>query len=356
MPRQGDYDEAEVRDRLERWFSRRFGSPATIAGFEVPGMSGYSSETMVLDVEVAGDRRHPLVVRSEPSGFRVFPDYDLRTQATCMEAVARHSEVPVPNVRWFEPDPEVLGRPFFVMDRVEGEVPPDNLPYTIHGFLFEAGESDQERLYRTSLDVLAQLHAIDVTRAGLDFLHRPELGDTGLEQQLAYYADFVPFATGGRPHPALDEGIVWLRDTRPTGLEEVLSWGDSRMGNIIYQDFEPAAVLDWEMAWLAPREQDVAWFLYFVRFNSELLGLPNLPGFPTEEEGVAHYEARTGHQLRHLDWFMAWAAFRFAVIMVRLLQRPEVRASTPDEWTIQRNAWTLGFARMAGLPEPEPGD
>jgi aminoglycoside phosphotransferase (APT) family kinase protein len=307
---------------------------------------------MLVDLTVGGNAER-LVIRGEPMGFRVFPTYDLWSQYRCMQAVREHTSVPMPELKWFEDDPSVLGHSFYAMERVEGEAPPDNLPYTIDGFVVEASAADQERLYRSSMRALAALHAIDVDAAGLRFLDRREDGPTGLDQQLAFYERFIPFATAGEPHPVLEAGYRWLLDHRPPPLPEGLSWGDSRMGNILYRDFEPVAILDWEMAYLGPPEQDVAWFVYFVRFFSDVLGLPNIAGFPSEEEGLAYYEEVSGHRLRHLDWFLAWAAFRYAVIMVRLLHRPGVRDNTPAEWTLLDNPWTRGVAELTDVEIPQ---
>ncbi len=57
-------------------------------------------------------------------------------------------------------------------------------------------------------------------------------------------------------------------------------WGDSRVGNVLYSDFRPVAVLDWEMAVLGPREMDVAWIIFAHMVFQELAGLAGLPGLP----------------------------------------------------------------------------
>ena len=57
-----------------------------------------------------------------------------------------------------------------------------------------------------------------------------------------------------------------------------MSWGDSRIGNILYRDFVPAAVLDWEMAGLGPRELDLAWLVYSHRVFQDIAGSMGLPG------------------------------------------------------------------------------
>lgn len=356
MPANKEYDKDEVRARLEPWLADRFGEAVTITDLDAPGSSGFSSETMLIDCQVGGEtggRAERLVLRGEPMEFRVFPTYDLELQFKCMDAVRTHTDVPMPALKWFEAGSEVLGHPFYVMERIDGLVPTDNLPYTIDGFLYEAKPEQQEQLYRSAIRALAELHSMDVDASGLRFLDRPDEGPTGLEQQLAYYERYIPFAMDGESHPVLEDGFTWIMENRPTGIPEGLSWGDSRLGNMMFKDFEVAAVLDWEMAYLGPREQDVAWFFYFIRFFSDGIGLPNLPGFPAEEVGLAYYEELTGYRLQNMDWFMAWAAYRYAVILVRLLHRPGVMESSPDEWTLIDNPFVRGFTDLTGVPVPE---
>ena len=60
----------------------------------------------------------------------------------------------------------------------------------------------------------------------------------------------------------------------------MLVWGDARVGNVLYEDFRPVAVLDWEMATLGPREMDVAWIIFAHMVFQELAGLAGLPGLP----------------------------------------------------------------------------
>ena len=97
--------------------------------------NGMSSETLVLDAEwsEAGTRRRgEYVARVAPSAadLPVFRRYDLRQQYEAMRLIGELTDVPVPRVGWFEETGTVLGTPFFLMDRIEGVVPPDVLPYT----------------------------------------------------------------------------------------------------------------------------------------------------------------------------------------------------------------------------------
>lgn len=90
------------------------------------------------------------------------------------------SDVPVPAVRWIESDGELLGSPFFLMDLVEGIVPPDVMPYTFGGNWFaDAPAGDQRALQEATIAVLADLHEIPDAATTFGFLTESDPpGDT----------------------------------------------------------------------------------------------------------------------------------------------------------------------------------
>src|SRR6478735_11450401 len=216
--------------------------------------NGMSSETLILDVDwtQGGEpQRGEYVARVAPSAqdLPVFAHYELQDQYDAMRIVAEQTAVPVPAVRWMEPTGEVLGTPFFLMDRVDGVVPQDVLPYNFgDNWLFDAAREDQRRLQDASARVLAQLHAIPDAASTFDFLdparHGHE-GDTLLARNLARVQDWYEFAVpdAGRS-PLVERALTWLHANMPSTDEAVLCWGDARIGNMMYRDFEPVAVLD----------------------------------------------------------------------------------------------------------------
>ena len=84
-----------------------------------------------------------------------------------------------------------------------------------------------------------------------------------------------------RPSPLLADCFAWLADNLPTDVGgDALSWGDSRIGNMMFRDNQVVAVLDWEMAAVAPPEVDLGWMCYLHLFFQDLavdLGAPGLP-------------------------------------------------------------------------------
>ena len=326
MPSSLGFDPKSLKPNLEAWLTGRLVGcdNVRIEGLDSPEMTGHSSETVMFDASWTEGGREvtdQLVLRTAPSGHVVFPTYDLGLQYEVMSRVGANSKVPIPPLRWYEPDPSVIGGEFLVMGRVEGAVPPDRMPYTMQGWLLESSAEDQRRLQTSAVETLAELHAIDWRAAGLDIVDQRKFGATGLDQQLGFYEKYLEWGRGDHPQPRLHEVSRWLRDNVPTPEPDpVLNWGDSRIGNMMFVDYQPVAVLDWEMATLGPPEVDLAWFALFERFFSTELGVPNLPGFMPLDELVAHYEQAAGHPVNDLGWYTVWGAFRYAVVFMRLAQ------------------------------------
>lgn len=327
MPSSSGFDPTSLQDQLEGWLATRPGvtGEVTITDLDAPAETGHSSETILFDASWTGpdgpvaDR---LVLRTAPTGHTVFPTYDLGLQYEVMQRVGEASDIPLPPLRWYEPDPSFIGKEFFVMGRVDGRVPPDRLPYTMQGWLLEESTPEEQRTLQLSgVEILARLHAIDWRAAGLDILDQRRYGATGLDQQLGFYEAFLAWGRGDHPHPRLHEVAAWLRDNAPEPEPEpVLNWGDARIGNMLFVDHRPVAVLDWEMATLGPPQVDLAWYCLFERFFSTELNTPNLPGFAPTEEVVAHYESVAGTTVGDLGWYTVWGAYRYAVVMMRICQ------------------------------------
>ena len=328
MPLPSKRDRDLVRDRLLAWLSKQLpaGASPAISRLDVPEGTGMSSETFLFDAgwtEAGAARRGRYVVRLSPNmdDFPVFPEYDLSLQVGCLNLVAAHSDVPVPRVAWHEPDPGILDYPFYVMERVEGRVPPDLPPYLFAGWVVEATPEERAALRHHTLATLAKLHAIDVTGPDAAFLDRPRYGATALEQHLACQRAYYDWARDGVAYPVIERTFAWLEKHRPDDPRPpCLNWGDSRIGNILYRGFEPAAVLDWEMACLGAPEVDLAWMCEmhdFFQAMAEAVGLPGLPDLLPREAVIEEYEALSGRRVEHFDWYYTFAALRFGIVSIR---------------------------------------
>jgi aminoglycoside phosphotransferase (APT) family kinase protein len=290
--------------------------------------NGMSSETLVFDADWTqdGEPRHgEYVARVAPSAaeFPVFMDYALQDQYDAMRIVAERTDVPVPTVGFAEPTGDVLGTPFFLMDRIDGLVPPDVPPYNWgDNWLADASPDDQRRLQDETVKVIAGLHAIPDAATTFAFLGRQGTGATPLERNLAWVRGWYEWAVPDIGVSPLAERVLgWLESNVPaTGNETVLCWGDSRIGNVIYRDFTPVGVLDWEMAALGPREMDVSWMVFaHMVFESitAVFDMPGMPDFLREEDVKATYTELTGKELGDLTWYHLYNGVLWCVVFMR---------------------------------------
>jgi aminoglycoside phosphotransferase (APT) family kinase protein len=320
-------DPAAMTERIEAWWTAQVTPGATVTEVTAPEGSGMSSETLLFTVQPADGPPERYVARLAPLAsqqFPVFPQYDLELQRRVMQTVGEHTEVPVPEVITHETDPEWLGSPFLLMRRIDGVVPSDIPPYTMAGWLFDAEPEQQRTLERESVRVLARLHDLTPTRHDLAFLDRPQFGRSALDQHLGYQRWYYDWAREGQRVPLIERTFRALDRTRPEESPTVLNWGDSRIGNMMFRDFAPAAVLDWEMAALGPAEIDVGWMTFMHRFFEDLTrkyGMPCLDDFLQRERVAELYAEESGRQVRDLEWYEMFAAQRFAIVSIRTTWR-----------------------------------
>jgi aminoglycoside phosphotransferase (APT) family kinase protein len=295
--------------------------------------NGMSSETIILTgrwEESGQPREQKWVARVAPTAedVPVFTEYRMDHQFDVIRLVGEQTDIPVPVVRWLEPTGKVLGTQFFLMDYVEGRVPPDVMPYTFGGNWFaDASATDQRELQDKTVEVIAKLHSIPEPESTFGFLNDGS-DPNALRRNLNWLKSWYAWAVPDIGSSALVErALEWLETNFPTEVaatDAVLIWGDSRVGNVLYDGFSPAAVLDWEMATLGPREMDAAWMIFAHNVFQELAGLAGMPGLPDfmrEDDVRATYAELTGVELGDLHWFYVYSGVIWACVFMRTSAR-----------------------------------
>lgn len=317
---------------MSKWLSDR------LPGGVIPNVTvesgvdstGMSSQTIMLTIRWQHDGQpieQKLVARVAPAAndVPVFPAYRLDHQFETIRLVGQLTDLPVPQVRWIETTGAVLGAPFFLMDYVEGIVPPDVMPYTFgNNWFAEAPAERQHELQNATVEVLALLHSIPNAKSTFGFLNEGKAGDTALHRHFNWVRSWYDFAVSDiGQSPLLERTFEWLQDHWPDEVaarEPVLLWGDARLGNVLYRNFAPVAVLDWEMVTLGPRELDVAWMIYAHMVFQELAELATLPGLPAimpESDVRSTYQRLTGIKLGDLHWFYVYSGVMWACVFMR---------------------------------------
>jgi aminoglycoside phosphotransferase (APT) family kinase protein len=189
--------------------------------------------------------------------------------------------------------------------------------------VYDASPEQRRALQDSTIGVIARLHTAPEPARHFSFLDLDLPGDTPLRRHVAHTRKWYELASenGVRRSPLLEAGFRWLEDNWPAAESEpVLCWGDARISNVLYQDFQPAAVLDWEMAVLGPAEIDISWLVYTHSMFQERAasrGLVGLPDFLRRADVVATYQALTGRTVRDLDFYLTYSALRFGVVYLR---------------------------------------
>lgn len=331
-PRTSSRDAQSLLDAFGAWLDTEVGpaEPPRISSLGGPSGAGLSSDTLLLDIEWSeadGANIQRVVLRLPPTAdaFPIFETYDLARQVEAMRVVRENCTAPVPEIIWAETTGSAIGVPFFVMERIDGLVPPDILPYTWGSWVTELPEDDLRSMTHDAIDALTQIHSIDPTDALLDAARRDAEGTTFLERHMSKMRRAFDWAKHERSFPTIERGFELLSGTMPTvDRDDVLLWGDARIGNILWNDARAVAILDWEMTTIGPRELDVAWLAYFAmtfQSSAEARGHTGVPTLLRCDDIVDRYQRSTDTTLVAFDWFLALTSLHQCIIAIRTSDR-----------------------------------
>lgn len=329
------------------WVRRRMdGLQELRVGPFAAASSGSSNETKLFSVSYQAVRpvTERLVLRGLPSGRGLFPKYDLNLQVGVMRAL-RGTRLQVPNVRWQEDDPTVLGTPFMIMDHIEGDTPSDSPPgFHGHGLFFEASRARRESMWWAVLEQMVALHALDWR--SLDLPALPGMGQSmaeSMSSQLRQLERWLEWAEAA-DIPVIDRGLQWLRDRPPESSRLSLVWGDARPGNVIYRDDRIVAVLDWELATVGRPEFDLSYFMWQAEVTAEVNGLPRLAGLPDRDATYSMYELMSGRAIedpRHAEMFTLVRLAIMIALGVRASVNPNQSRAYLENNVVMRRLGTL---------------
>jgi aminoglycoside phosphotransferase (APT) family kinase protein/putative sterol carrier protein len=348
-----------IMSSLIPWLRKRMPEACnmTVSDIQKPSM-GLSNETYLFSLsseDNGGLRSRSMVLRVAPRDYRVFPDYHLDHQYLIMKAL-RNTGVPVPEMYWLEEGSDCMGAPFYVMERLFGQLPQDYPSYHGSGMVFEALPAERADMWWGSLETLARIHKLDWRQLGLDFLGAPGGGSDPIDRQLAYWERYFNWIKDEptERHPELEKAMQWLKDNTYEPERVCLCWGDARIGNTLYRvpDHSVLAALDWEMAFLGDPEADLAWFIFIDRYLADEYGLERLEGLPGPEETIRRYEELTGWKVKNYRYNEAFSAMRFGMILVSVLKKMRRQGVPIDENMLRNNTCSQRLAQLLGLESP----
>ncbi|MBW8486421.1 phosphotransferase family protein [Actinomadura parmotrematis] len=318
--------------RLADWLARALPGSGRIAAIDL--IAGGRSN-LTYGITLAGGDRARIVLRRPPLGHVLPTAHDMGREYRVLSALGRAGGVPVPATLAFCDDEAVIGARFYLMDFVEGRVlrtredAADLTPEQAAGL--------SERL----AEALAAIHTVDVKAAGLADFGRPE---GYMARQLKRWgkqwdASQEAIRATGNTHDVPEYGrlVERLGERLPAGGPVGLVHGDFRLDNALAR-LEPrpeiAAVVDWEMSTLGDPLSDLGLTLVYWAEAGDEQHLPvgatitAEPGFHSRRRFAERYAELTGFDLADVDFYVAFACFKLAVIVegihARFLQNATV--------------------------------
>jgi aminoglycoside phosphotransferase (APT) family kinase protein len=296
--------------------------------------AGFSNETFYVS---RGDERW--VMRRPPAGPLLPTAHDVVREYRFISALYGKARVPRPVISC--EDASVIGAPFYLMERVDGQEIRDSLPAAWDN------TAGRQKMSEEVIDTLVELHAVDWRAAGLTGR------DSGYtKRQLDRWASQWKLTRPRtRDLPGLDSITEWLQGQVPAEVPHTVVHGDYKLDNLIFSRSEPRllAMLDWEMATIGDPLADLGWLMYYwkplpipeeyAEKASQLGGLSTREGIPDVAGMVQMYEEKSGRSMQSFLFYHVLAAYKLIVILEGLyMHYIEGSASNPGakefEWRV----------------------
>jgi aminoglycoside phosphotransferase (APT) family kinase protein len=304
---------------------------------------GHSNVTYLIE---RGDME--MVLRRPPRPPLPPSAHDVLREARLLSAL-RDTPARVPDVLAVCEDAETIGAPFYVMERIEGEVIVASIPPQLDT------PEQRRRISDELIDSLVEIHAVDWRAAGLEGFGKP----TGyLERQLRRFLGLWEL-NKTREIPAVESVGSWLGEHLPSSGPATIVHGDYRLGNTIFSEQAPAhlaAVLDWEMATIGDPLADLGYLCMMwteaddpqVGLRDALANVTRREGFPTRSELIARYEELSGRSMSDIRWYTTLALWKSVVFMEGNYKRA-IAGTTDDPYLRQFGDGVLELARQAEM-------
>ncbi|HEX7837817.1 MAG TPA: phosphotransferase family protein [Kofleriaceae bacterium] len=298
--------------KLSAYLEQQFG-PGAVSVSQFPG--GHSNLTYLVR---HGEKEY--VLRRPPFGSKVKSAHDMGREYTVLTKLsAVYDRAPRPYA--YEPTGEVLGAPFYLMERRRGVILRKEVPADVAGDLPRI-----RRICDHLVDALVDLHAVDYTAAGLGDFGKPA---GYIERQVTGWSKrYVDSQTD--EVPSVNEAAAWLQTHMPAEVAPALIHNDFKFDNVI---FDPGleritGVLDWEMATVGDPLMDLGTSLsYWVEAGDPQtyyqlpFGPTAKPGMMTRKQYAERYLERSGRRADNLVFYYAFGLFKTAVVLQQIYYR-----------------------------------
>jgi aminoglycoside phosphotransferase (APT) family kinase protein len=325
------------REALAAWLAERLAGGGQVEVLQFP--AGHSNLTYLLRTHTPAAE---YVLRRAPLGPVPARAHDMAREYRVLAAVYPHFPLAPQPIAVCE-SADVIGAPFFVMERRRGAVARHGVPDA-----FRDKPNAAALMSQALIDGLAELHLIDVESAGLGGLGRP-VGF--LQRQVEGWSERWRRAVTS-PVPAMDPVMGWLASERPEPRRVAMLHQDYKLDNVMFAPREPSrmtAVLDWEMATVGDPLADLGLTLTYWSLPEaqKVAGMEASAGLWSREQMIERYVERTSFDVTGLHWYEVLGTFKLAVILQQIYAR-YAHGQTSDSRFAHMGQMAEALAQRAG--------
>jgi aminoglycoside phosphotransferase (APT) family kinase protein len=265
---------------------------------------------------VAGDATY--VLRRPPHGLKIAKAHDMVREFRVLQALEKAGYTKMPHPISACEDESIIGAPFFLMEKVEGMIIRNRPPSQASPQFFRC-------LSQSALDVLIELHSLELSESGLGALGKPE--GYALRQVQGWAERFQKAKTS--EVTSIEEAFHWLLKSIPSHSDVAFIHNDFKYDNLVLDPQNPTlikGVLDWEMATVGNPLMDLGTSLaYWAEENDpqilKLFNLSHLPGNLSREELMAYYFSKGKGSKQEMVFYYVFGLVKVAVIAQQIFKR-----------------------------------
>ena len=315
QPKEVRIEDSLDKHKLSDYLSQKFDSYNIQDALEIKQYAGGASNLTYL----LKWNKQQAILRTSPIGANIKGAHDMGREFKVLNSLDGHFPYS-PKALLYCDNEQIIGRPFYIMQKVEGIIPRKSFPMNVDAPL-------AKQMCINLIDVHIALHTIDLDKSGLFQLGKPQ---GYIQRQISGWNQRYINARLDDSLPA-DELMQWLDANQPKDQQTSLIHNDYKFDNVVLSATQPhkiIAVLDWEMTTIGSPLMDLGCSLaYWIEKNDTpsmqaIRMMPtNIKGMMTRQNIIDYYGQKTGTDMSNFNYFYKFGLFRLAVIVQQIYKR-----------------------------------
>lgn len=261
------------------------------------------------------------ILRCPPTGTKSKGAHDMYREFNILKSL-KPFYPSVPEVYLYCNDVDIIGKDFFIMEKLSGIIPRSEFPEDL-----KLSKDQIQILCRNVVDKMIELHQIDIEKTPLKELSK---GSGYIQRQIEGWIYRYKKAKTWNV-PSCNKVMTWLQTNIPDNEKQCFIHNDFRLDNLVFDLEDPVkikGVLDWELATIGDPLMDLGNSLaYWVQADDDFIMRSirrqptHVPGMMSRKEVVEYYALKTGQEIKNFDFYEVYGLFRLAVIVQQIYYR-----------------------------------